>query len=93
MTKQLEAAVSRYVHPSGLEGSFDGERQIIPLTKRLDRPCQPVILVDQASAFHPVGDTVDDLVHPNEQGAAKIAQRWYAALNAEIGKPRTTCSQ
>ena len=28
--------MSRYVHTSGLEGSFDGERQIIPLTKRLD---------------------------------------------------------
>ncbi len=67
--------------------------ELAPLAKRLDRPCQPVILVDQASGFDPVRDTVDDLVHPNEQGAAKIAQRWYAALTAEIGESHAACSQ
>ena len=66
--------------------------ELAVLAKRLDRPCQPVTLVDQASGFDPVRDTVDDLVHPNEQGAAKVAQRWYAALTAAIGKSRTACS-
>ena len=63
------------------------------VAKRLDRPCQPVILVDQASGFDPVRDTVEDMVHPNDQGAAKIAQRWYAALNGQIRRSRTACSQ
>jgi lysophospholipase L1-like esterase len=61
------------------------------LSKRLDSPCQPVILVDQASGFDPVHDTVEDLVHPNAQGARKIAERWYAALTAEIAESHTAC--
>ena len=67
--------------------------QISLLAKKLDRPCQRVVLVDQASGFDPIRDTVDDMVHPNQQGAAKIAQRWYAALSGEIGKSRPGCSQ
>lgn len=63
------------------------------LARRLNRPCRPVVLVDQASGFDPVRDTVDDRVHPNQQGAAKIAKRWYVTLTGETGKSRPGCSQ
>jgi lysophospholipase L1-like esterase len=71
----------------------DLNRELSRLANRLDRPCQPVILVDQASRFDPIRDTVEDLVHPNQQGAEKIARQWYTALTAEIAKPRPICPQ
>lgn len=50
------------------------------LVKELHRPAQPVYLVDLATGFEPAKDTIADLVHPNAQGAEKIAQRWSEAL-------------
>lgn len=50
------------------------------MAKRLHSQKQPVILVDQATGFDPKKDTIADLVHPNEQGAEKMAQRWFEAL-------------
>lgn len=50
------------------------------LAARLNKPCRPVILVDQSAGFDPVADTVADGVHPNAAGAAKIAARWFDAL-------------
>ncbi len=50
------------------------------LVKELHRPEQPVYLVDLATGFDPAKDTIADLVHPNAQGAEKIAQRWSEAL-------------
>jgi hypothetical protein len=67
--------------------------ELVRLAQRLDKPCQPVILVDQASGFDPAQDTVDDLVHPSQQGAAKIAGQWYAALITEIDKSGPKCSE
>lgn len=53
---------------------------IAQLAAKLHRPAQPVVLVDQATGFDWRTDTIADLVHPNAAGAAKMAQRWFAAL-------------
>jgi hypothetical protein len=67
--------------------------ELARLAQRVDKPCRPVILVDQPAGFDPARDTVDDPVHPNQQGAAKIAGQWYAALITEIDKPGPKCSE
>lgn len=54
--------------------------ELARLAGSLNRPDQPVILVDQASGFDYTKDTIADLVHPNAAGAEKIAQKWYDAL-------------
>jgi lysophospholipase L1-like esterase len=50
------------------------------LAAKLSTPAQPVILVDHATGFDWRTDTITDLVHPNAAGAAKMAQRWFTAL-------------
>jgi alpha-L-fucosidase 2 len=50
------------------------------LADRLHSPAQPVLLVDHATDFDWRTDTTADLVHPNANGAAKMAQRWFDAL-------------
>jgi len=54
------------------------------LVKELHRPGQPVYLVDLATGFDVGADTISDLVHPNDRGAEKIAQRWAEALQARL---------
>ncbi len=54
------------------------------MVKRLHTEKQPVILVDQATGFDPNKDTIADLVHPNQQGAEKMAMRWFEALKPVI---------
>lgn len=44
----------------------------------------PVILVDQNSGFNASTDTYDG-IHPNESGEAKMAQRWFEALENHLG--------
>ncbi|MBI5771979.1 MAG: hypothetical protein HZA93_29670 [Verrucomicrobia bacterium] len=56
--------------------------ELARLAPRLHSPNQPVILVDQATGFDWRTDTVADLVHPNTTGAAKMAQRWFEALQS-----------
>lgn len=58
------------------------------MAKRLHTDKQPVIIVDQATGFDPSKDTIADLVHPNEQGAEKMAQRWFAALKPVVVSAR-----
>ncbi|HEY3377423.1 MAG TPA: GDSL-type esterase/lipase family protein [Armatimonadota bacterium] len=50
------------------------------LAERLCTPAQPIILVNHAANFAWTTDTVDDHVHPNAQGAEKMAASWCAAL-------------
>jgi hypothetical protein len=40
----------------------------------------PIVVVDQWTGFDPAVDTYDG-VHPDEDGNAKIAARWFAALD------------
>ncbi len=55
-------------------------QQLAKLATKLHRPDQRVILVDQATGFDWRTDAVADLVHPNAQGAARMAARWFQAL-------------
>jgi len=50
------------------------------LARELNQPEAPVIIVDQFTGFDPQKDAVADLVHPNAQGAEKMASRWFEAL-------------
>jgi lysophospholipase L1-like esterase len=50
------------------------------LVRELHRPESPVLLVDQATGFDPLKDTILDRVHPNAQGAEKMANKWFLAL-------------
>jgi len=50
------------------------------LVRELNQPEAPVIIVDQFTGFDPQKDAVADLVHPNAQGAEKMASRWFEAL-------------
>lgn len=63
-------------------------RELAKLAARLDRPEQRVILVDQASGFDWKTDAVADRVHPNAQGAEKMAERWFQALEPLFPKKR-----
>jgi lysophospholipase L1-like esterase len=42
-------------------------------------PSSPVLVVDHWTGFSVVDDTTDR-VHPNDSGARKMADAWYAAL-------------
>jgi lysophospholipase L1-like esterase len=59
--------------------------QIAVLAAKLNSPAQPVILVNQAAGFDWRTDTIADMVHPNAQGAEKMAAKWFAALTNVLG--------
>ncbi|EDM28803.1 cellulose-binding, family II, bacterial type [Lentisphaera araneosa HTCC2155] len=50
------------------------------LAKRLHTEQSPVIAVDHATGFDWKTDTTKDKVHPNAQGAEKMASKWFEAL-------------
>ena len=50
------------------------------LARELSRPEAPVMIVDQYTGFDPQKDTILDKVHPNAQGAEKMANKWFLAL-------------
>ena len=50
------------------------------LARELSRPDAPVMIVDQFTGFDPQKDTILDKVHPNAQGAEKMANKWFLAL-------------
>jgi len=50
------------------------------LARELTRADSPVMIVDQATGFDPRKDTILDKVHPNAQGAEKMADQWFLAL-------------
>ena len=61
-------------------------KELAKLAERLDKPGQRVIIVNQAEGFDPTTDTVADKVHPNLQGAKKMADTWFAALEKVLPK-------
>lgn len=65
-------------------------RALVLLAAELNTPAQPVILVDQAAGFDWKTDTVADQVHPNAQGAEKMAARWFEALQKILPPPDST---
>ena len=62
------------------------------LARRLHTPQSPVIAVDMAAGFDWRSDTIDDRVHPNATGAAKMAAKWFAALTKVLPAPARTFS-
>ncbi len=64
--------------------------QLAAMAKRLHTAQQPVIIVDQAKGFDPRKDTIADQVHPNEQGAEKMAQCWFEALKPWVALTQKT---
>lgn len=58
------------------------------LGKQLNTAEAPVVMVNQAEGWEPERDTITDKVHPNEQGAAKMAAKWFAALQTVLGPAR-----
>lgn len=67
-------------------------RALVALAAELNTKAQPVILVDQATGFDWTTDTIADQVHPNAQGAAKMASRWFAALTKVLPAPVASTS-
>jgi acetyl esterase len=65
-------------------------RELAKLAKRLHRPEQAVIAVDQADGFDWKKDAVADQVHPNERGAKKMAAKWFMAIQPLLGKANST---
>jgi len=64
----------------------DLNKELAQLAARLDKPGQRVIIVNQTEVFNPATDTVADKVHPNAQGAKKMADQWFAALEKVLAK-------
>jgi lysophospholipase L1-like esterase len=54
------------------------------LARELNRPDAPVMIVDQFTGFDPQKDTILDKVHPNAQGAEKMATKWFTALKGVV---------
>jgi Cellulose binding domain/GDSL-like Lipase/Acylhydrolase family len=49
----------------------------------------PITVVDQWTGFDTTTDTGDG-VHPNDAGFRKMADRWYPAVTAALGRPSPT---
>lgn len=60
-------------------------REIARVARAMHTDRSPVIIVDQYRGFDPVEDTYDG-VHPNASGERKIAERWFDAIMALVGK-------
>ena len=57
------------------------------LAAKITRPSSPVIIVPQGDGFDPAKDAIADGVHPNAEGARKIADQWFKALVKVLGNP------
>ncbi len=60
-------------------------RSIVSLARSKTMRQSPVIIVDQFTGVDPATDMYDD-IHPNEKGEAKMAERWYRALQPFLTK-------
>lgn len=71
----LSGKLPKYSYLSELNAEFAA------LVKRyVDRP---LVLVDHTRNFRWESDALDDMVHPNEQGARKMAATWLESLKRE----------
>ncbi len=57
------------------------------LALRLNSLASPVLAVNMADGFDWREDTIDDHVHPNACGAAKMAAKWFTALTNLLETP------
>jgi lysophospholipase L1-like esterase len=74
------------ISPGSTGGRWNGNgiqalaNAIPALAQSKNKAGSPVILVDQNSGYSVANDTHDGL-HPNNSGQAKMANKWYAALD------------
>ena len=61
--------------------------QIVDLVAELQKEYTGIYLVGQDKTFDWHSDTIDDKVHPNEQGAEKMAETWLNELRKILIKP------
>ncbi len=61
-------------------------RELAGLAKRLDGEGGAVVLVDLATDFKWKEDAREDRVHPNEQGAKKMASGWWKFMDGRLEK-------
>ena len=59
-------------------------RAEVLLAHEMHRSEAPVMIVDQFTGFDPQKDTILDKVHPNAQGAEKMATKWFTALKGVV---------
>lgn len=59
-------------------------RQLAGLVKRLEGEGVPVVLADLASGFDWQSDTLTDKVHPNPDGAMKMADQWWKVIKPRL---------
>ena len=57
--------------------------QLPALVAEVNQSASPVILVDQNSGFEASQDTFDG-IHPNASGEAKMAQKWFEAIDSYL---------
>lgn len=61
-------------------------REIARLAAELRQRQRPITLVDLATGFDWRTDTTADKVHPNAQGARKMAEKWYLSIKPLLEK-------
>ena len=64
-------------------------QRIAAVASSMTRSTSPVVLVDQYTGIDTTTDLQDGL-HPNQSGDAKMAGRWYSALSTVLAVPSTT---
>ncbi|MBC9797153.1 alpha/beta hydrolase fold domain-containing protein [Sinomicrobium weinanense] len=62
------------------------------LVKELRQNCPGIYLVDQSASFHWETDAIQDKVHPNSQGAEKMAETWFRELEKHLKRPSVSFS-
>ncbi|PRY10346.1 putative secreted protein (Por secretion system target) [Pontibacter ummariensis] len=78
---QLIPAYEQKVGPGAAKNIRELNKRIPALVKELHTATSPVVLVDQHAGFDPTtGVDTWDGVHPNASGEAKMAQKWFNAI-------------
>lgn len=62
-------------------------RRIAELVTELERSFTGVYLTDQSAVFNWETDATEDKVHPNVQGAEKMAEVWFQKILSRMEKP------
>ncbi|MHC1764627.1 MAG: SGNH/GDSL hydrolase family protein [Verrucomicrobiia bacterium] len=64
--------------------------QIMNIAATQSTAASPILVVDQHAGFQPqAGVDTYDGVHPNERGEAKMAEKWYQALQTILPRAQT----
>ncbi len=64
--------------------------ELSKLVARMNSTESPVLAVNMADGFDWRTDTIADHVHPNQNGAEKMAAKWFAVLTNVMEKPPQT---